>query len=417
MTPVQGRRPALPVAAQQGGVVSPPSLTRVRAIDWLRGVAALLVCAGHLRAAFFVEWARVDDRGPVQAGLYFLTGLGHQAVMVFFVLSGYLVGGAVLKAHRADRFAWTGYLLARLVRLWVVLIPCLLLTLVIDGATLSLAPQALQGAYEGLWHSGPRSGEYQRDGATLLGNLMFMQTLWVPVLGSNGPLWRLAYEFWYYLAFPCLLIAWRGMAPGRQARARRLEGFLASLAMLAMWVVLPSELWLGFVIWLMGVAVAVAGSPRARVAPLFNGPGMYRLASIASGLLLVAVLVLSKSGIGKSVPPAIADLTVGLATAVFLVTHLRWPMSGRLTVPGMGSARDGLSNISYSLYLSHFPWVVLVGSVMLSGSPVQPSATAWIMYAGVLIALLAWGWCVWWLFERRTDALRRYLLTRLPALV
>lgn len=415
MSAAQPAIPALVAPVPQGALGPPSSFARIAAIDWLRGVAALLVCAGHLRAAFFVEWARVDDRGPVQAGLYFLTGLGHQAVMVFFVLSGYLVGGAVLKAHQSGRFAWPGYLMARLVRLWVVLIPCLLLTLVIDGVTLSLAPQALQGAYESLWHSGPRAGEYQRDGATLLGNLLFMQTLWVPVLGSNGPLWSLAYEFWYYLAFPCLLIAWRGWASSLQKGASRRKGVFAALALLVMGGALPSELWLGFVIWLMGVAVAVAAKPHLRAASQINGKRVYRIAPIASSVLLVVVLVLSKSGIGKAVPPPITDLAIGLVTAVFLVAHLRWSGAGHLTFRGLGKVRDGLSNISYSLYLSHFPWVVLVGSVMLPGSPLQPSAKAWTIYAGVLIVLLAWGWCVWWLFERRTDALRRYLLGRWPA--
>ena len=29
------------------------------------------------------------------------------------------------------------------------------------------------------------------------------------VFGSNGPLWSLAFEFWYYLWFPALWLLWR----------------------------------------------------------------------------------------------------------------------------------------------------------------------------------------------------------------
>lgn len=33
---------------------------------------------------------------------------------------------------------------------------------------------------------------------------MFLQTRFTPVFGSNGPLWSLFNEFWYYVLFPAL---------------------------------------------------------------------------------------------------------------------------------------------------------------------------------------------------------------------
>jgi peptidoglycan/LPS O-acetylase OafA/YrhL len=38
----------------------------------------------------------------------------------------------------------------------------------------------------------------------LLGNLVFLQAILVPTWGSNGPLWSLAFEFWFYIWFPTL---------------------------------------------------------------------------------------------------------------------------------------------------------------------------------------------------------------------
>jgi len=41
----------------------------------------------------------------------------------------------------------------------------------------------------------------------LLENLGFVQTVSVPVYGTNGPLWSLANEFWYYVMFSLIAVA------------------------------------------------------------------------------------------------------------------------------------------------------------------------------------------------------------------
>lgn len=40
--------------------------------------------------------------------------------------------------------------------------------------------------------------------AVLLGNLLFLQTKITQEFGSNGPLWSLFSEFWYYVLVPRL---------------------------------------------------------------------------------------------------------------------------------------------------------------------------------------------------------------------
>ena len=84
-------------------------------IDGLRGIAVLSVLGYHAFPAT-------------------LPG-GYTGVDVFFVLSGFLVGGAVMRAGPA--FDWRTYAIARLSRLWVVLVPALLLTAALD----QLAPR------------------------------------------------------------------------------------------------------------------------------------------------------------------------------------------------------------------------------------------------------------------------------------
>jgi peptidoglycan/LPS O-acetylase OafA/YrhL len=96
-------------------------------LDMIRACAALAVMFDHLRGLFFVPIADVRNSGAVVKGLYFLTSLGHQAVIVFFVLSGYFVGSSVLRSVMRSHWSWRWYLNQRLTRLWIVLVPALLI--------------------------------------------------------------------------------------------------------------------------------------------------------------------------------------------------------------------------------------------------------------------------------------------------
>ena len=155
---------------------------RLDNLDLLRGITAFLVLAGHLRASAFQSYATLQETGipssvPVEEAFYFMTGLGHQAVIVFFALSGFLVGGKALRDILAGRFSWRCYLLRRLTRLWIVIIPALLLTLLLDDAGLSLT---LGKGYDGRYHDLYASGAYNPDGVdhsivTFLDNLAFLK--------------------------------------------------------------------------------------------------------------------------------------------------------------------------------------------------------------------------------------------------
>src|SRR5215813_3058612 len=71
-------------------------------LDALRGIAALTVFLTHVRGSFFVKWSDLDaaSQGPLNYALFVLTRLGRESVIIFFVLSGYLVGGQALLALR-----------------------------------------------------------------------------------------------------------------------------------------------------------------------------------------------------------------------------------------------------------------------------------------------------------------------------
>ena len=163
-------------------------------LDMLRGISALLVVAGHARAFTFQSYSELAQAGmqvgPLEKAFYFATGIGHQAVMIFFALSGFLVGGKAFDDILSGRFFWSRYLLRRLTRLWIVIVPALLLTLVLDTIGLELTHgTGYDGSYYKLYSSGPQSsGGTDHSLLTLFGNLAFLQTIYVPTFGSNGPI-------------------------------------------------------------------------------------------------------------------------------------------------------------------------------------------------------------------------------------
>ncbi len=116
-------------------------------LDGLRGLAAFLVCAEHLRAFLYIQFTQIKSPGVVDRLFYFVTGLGHKAVMVFFVMSGFLVGGSVISAHQKGSWSWSSYALRRMTRLWLVLIPALLLTLCWETLGRQISPAGYQGEY------------------------------------------------------------------------------------------------------------------------------------------------------------------------------------------------------------------------------------------------------------------------------
>lgn len=148
-------------------------------LDLVRFMAALLVFAVHANYQRFT--------GGLPGGEHF-SDLGNDAVMVFFVLSGFVIAHATrretsLQDYAASRFA----------RLYSVVVPALILTMVADAAGSVLEPSL----YTGRWY------EYDDPWGRLAAGLTFSNELWFSYTRpfSNGPFWSLGYEAWYYALF------------------------------------------------------------------------------------------------------------------------------------------------------------------------------------------------------------------------
>ena len=366
-------------------------------LDLVRGVSALLVMLGHLRAFLFLDRGESGASGLVANGFYLITGLGHQAVMVFFVLSGYFVGGSVVDGVLAARFSWVRYGITRLSRLWTVLLPALLLTLVLDVLGTHFSPTAYLGGFGAQFMSGPQPSATAAHGWwVLVGNLAFVQTVSVPVYGTNGPLWSLANEFWYYVLFPLAVAGIALMIRHRESPfqgpvfAKGLLGLLLAVA-IGWW--LPAALVGHGVIWLLGVGVwQVARFERVRRATRNIWGGA------AAGGGFLGSLLASKAGHWAG-----SDWVVGITFALWMPALLgAWPRFG-----WWSRFSTGFSEVSYSLYVMHFPVLFFVVAVMFNGYQYAPGIVGYLWFALLASGTLLISAGFWWVFERNTTAVRR----------
>lgn len=313
--------------------------------------------------------------------------------MIFFVLCGYFVGGAVLRF--GAKFSFRDYLAARISRLWVVLIPCLFITWGPGHIVGYYSPGLLSGVSFDIWHSGPKIGEYSADFSTFLANMFFMQTITSPVFGLNGPLWSLANEFWHYMLFPLLAIP-IGLIESRK------DFFCAMAFVFAMTIVwyLLKDILNCFIVWIMGVVVYLLQTKIKSLSPIID-----RIFIFASILFFSLSLGYSKSTAlirNISIEP---DFAVSLSFA-FLCPIFTYQTSSKTRWPWFTNFSLHISEVSYSLHLLHFPIVILIVSTIYQSRKLVSEGFVLTQYIGWGLLLMAIGGMVWWLFESRTAFVR-----------
>jgi peptidoglycan/LPS O-acetylase OafA/YrhL len=365
-------------------------------LDGLRGLCAFAVCAGHLRGLTLADYGTIEARNPFLAAFYFATGLGHQAVVVFFVLSGYFVGGSVFR-HRKN-FSFPAYLAQRLLRLWIVLLPALLVTYLCDIGTASYKPEVLNGACYTAWNSGPTSEQpATHQWSVLLGTLGFVHTILVPVYGTNYPLWSLANEFWYYMLYPLFLIS-----VGATGQKKWFWRVLCGFCCIGLLYWLPHGFLEGLAIWLLGPIVA-------RLAPKLSIRSRWPMLVIAL-MATFGVLMLNRFPSVLEYLPLSPDLLLGLATAGVCLILARW---GVVPNHRVGRAFSWLCStsaaFSYSLYVVHFPVLLLLASCGWLTQKAQPTLLHLFYYALALMVLTGSGVLLWLVSERHTQRVRSWL--------
>jgi peptidoglycan/LPS O-acetylase OafA/YrhL len=145
-------------------------------LDLVRFLAALMVVIYHS-----------DMRKLISEPLP-LSGHGHAAVIIFFVLSGYVISYIASTRERTPIDYWS----SRLSRFYSLAIPAVLLCPLLDLAGQAMAPEFYVGkATHDFWW------------LRIITSLLYVNEIWtVSIMSfSNVPYWSLCYEMWYYVLF------------------------------------------------------------------------------------------------------------------------------------------------------------------------------------------------------------------------
>jgi peptidoglycan/LPS O-acetylase OafA/YrhL len=343
-------------------------------LDLLRFLAACLVVVYHSNSRMIVE------------SILPFSSYGHSAVIIFFVLSGFVIAYATDTKEHDARAYWS----SRLSRVWSLAVPAVLLAPLLDLIGKSLAPELYAGN--------------TTDGYVLLRiltSLAFLNEVWFISIQSfsNIAYWSLNYEVWYYAAFAIYAFGnkrWRWM----------LIGLLL--------LVLGPKIALLAPIWVLGVVIY-----RWNAAKRINETTGWLLA-VSSCVLLIAfehydvtsgLFDWLKSQIGS-------DLHRNL-------TFSRWFLSDYLLagivfmnfvgmrrvafrVAGLFHALEKpirlLAGFTFSIYILHQPLIYFFTAL------INLPTSGYQRYAAVMTCVAISIWLIGSVTEMRRFAMRRWLL-------
>lgn len=357
--------------------------------DLLRGVAAIYVMIFHFREQLFVGAANMYHPGIIVKMSYLATSIGYEFVMAFFVLSGFLISSSVLKAMISNRWSWKTYLVNRVTRLWIVLIPALFMTFAIDKITAVSTGSA--SFYDSSMHA-----------SYFIGDLFFLQGIFVPIYGMNGPLWSLSYEFWYYILFPCIALV--------MFSSKRSHKILYALVAITVSIFLGKVIMLYFLVWLLGTLIVIL--PGFRI----DAKRHQRLTTLAVSSFTVIMMVAGKyfemifhqTGLYATFP---TELCVGITFAVLLYVLLHTGKSPLSSSTTAGLKISGLvSGFSYTLYLTHYPLILSLRN-FVGYQHWSPNLLNSLKAIAVVVLILGYAWAISRITEVKTDKVRRLVFS------
>ena len=319
-------------------------------IEGLRAVAVLAVVLFH-------------------AGIGSLGG-GFLGVDIFFVISGFLITGLVVREIEAGRFSLATFYQRRVARILPALVLMVLAVLV--AALLLCLPGEMQGL---------RGAAIAT--ALFLSNLYFWRrdpyfappSEVQPLLHS----WSLGVEEQFYLVYPLLLLAGgRGRVRLRIALVAGVTGLslavaavLATTAPQAAFYLLPTRLW----------ELGLGGLVAFGLVPIPSNRALRELFCAAAIAVLLAAFLLLSPATGAPFPAAVPPC----AAAATLLALGEDSAAGRLlSLPPLRA----LGRLSYAFYLWH--WPVLAFWRLARGFDIAPAIKAALVLTALALAIVSY---------------------------
>lgn len=296
---------------------------------------------------------------------------GYLGVDIFFVLSGYLITTIIWREMLAGQFSLAAFYNRRVRRIMPALLFMLLFATI--ASTLVLLPLDLMGMARSLLAA-----------LGFVANIYFWRdTDYFSRVADEKPLlhiWSLGVEEQFYLLFPLLLMLlarWR-------SRAATVIAALVLLSLTGHFLVLyaggalPAFYLLPTRAWELGAGALLAALPGVIVSRSWATP-----LGVGGAALVISSLAGGRSLFPASVPDALA-VVPGTALLIMAGMHAGNPVTRALSLrlPVM------IGLISYSLYLWHWPVIVLLKYFMVRDLTAIEVATACLVMTAC--AILSW---------------------------
>lgn len=350
-------------------------------LDAMRFIAAFMVLLSHSRNTFFPAFGDLPDNQHNVFTMAFtmFCRMGHEAVVIFFVLSGFLVGGRGIERIKGGTMIVGSYAIDRFSRIT----PPLLAAIIFYYITSCVIPGT------------PFSW------LTAIGNLFSLQGIACKSLVS--PFWSLSYEVWFYVVLGASAILINATDDRKKLCA--LFGIVAATSVF----VLGLKMHYLF-IWIMG-ALAYVFRPKEK-------SKLILVLSLFGFFASVIYWQLSKDT--RSVGFAIEgtnneflELLMSLMACLFIQQVILFEprsMFSKRIEAGIGN----LAKFSYTLYLSHrivFLWII---AFVWPKDSCEFTLMGLMRYMAIVLSTLFICWLIYLVSERYSPVIKKSLKTRLP---
>lgn len=314
------------------------STPRLEKLESVRGLAAFYVFIHH-----YVHC------NPQLAHLQRFFIFGQTAVMVFFILSGFVIYYSSV-GKDAD-FSVRDYLVRRVRRIYPAYILVMLLGWVIGCI-----------AYRE-WND--------FDLKNFVGNVLMLQDKWHPYAwfapyGGNSPLWSLSYEWWFYLFFVPTYFLFKGHAKRQQFFA-----ITISLAGFGTFMLAPNQLSIMasyFVMWWSGVELAREYMAIGRVSWRQQLTSIVALTLMTVLWTVVAYTQWKETAVfDRGIYPFV-QMQHFFTVLLMVVGSIAWFKLRFVLFAQTIGVFKVLSPVSYVLYIIHLPLILFAERIRVTGS-------------------------------------------------
>lgn len=292
-------------------------------LDAIRGLAACYVVLYHIISPL---------KGFPQILKDVFFSFGQEAVILFFLLSGFVIAYSV---YKKQNITFRDYFIKRFRRIYFPFICSLLLSVIIFAIQNKLSREFSWG--------------------NLFGNLLMLHDfgavkpgVWFHPFLSNYPLWSLPYEWWFYmLFFPCYKFL-----PKTSYRIY----FILVLSALSLinYMIVPNQiaLWLSyFIVWWSGLEAATIWVSQKKYTWRNISPIVFSLVFMTA---LIAVPVLQSEKIQFGYYPFVI-LRHFASALIAVIFGLIWYQNKLIYFDNLLGIFTKVAPISYGIYIFHYP--------------------------------------------------------------